>query len=593
MTGIAVIYTVGIVSPGSAGESCRGMAGGTIQAGQNVIWHGIHHARRGNTIVAGSTIVDDASMIEGCRHEAAGGVTDPAILVSVDMTGFLGCGETGVMTGGAVIHDTGMIEGCRQETRSHVTVATVIVGRHMEVIFAGGGNTIMTGSAVIHDALVFEPGVGKGSRGMAHRAIVGGWNVGRIDLRSLANSVDTIVTGSAVIHDTGMIEHRRGEGATSHVTGTTILGCCNVGRIDLCSLAGGGNTVMAGIAAGGQNHRVGVVDTECGTEAVSIMATAAIGGSCQVCGYCSRLAPGPKGGKTTIMAGNTITGNTRVRQHRCWREPGNRMASVAILASGQMACCFYQLGIGGKELVGMTTFAAIGDGRMLIGEKCGRGEISGGVVAITTYIQRRNMIGFLAYSPDCDISGIAIVAALTIVGDTRVKEGLCRLERWRGGVTNDAILGCWQMIYRLSGTDVTIVTGYAIVNHTRVTEYCPGKGHCIVTIHAILVVGSGRDVIDRLTRTDHVVVARGAVSNDTDMIIGAGGKCPRGMANTTIQKRRHVGRMHAACRTRSIGNMTGRTVVHDTGMIVSADESIGTVAGAAIGGGRWMGIRRG
>lgn len=203
------------------------------------------------------------------------------------------------------------------------------------------------------------------------------------------------------------------------------------------------------------------------------------------------------------------------------------------------------------------------------------------------------MIGLLAYRADSDIIGIAIVAALTIVGDTRVKEGLCRLERWRGGVANDTVLGCRQMIYRLSGADGTVVTVCAIANHARMVKNCPGKGHCIVTVRAILVVGSGRDVIDRLTRTDHVVVARGAVSNDTDMIIGAGGKCPRGMANTTIQKRRHVGRMHAACRTRSIGNMTGRTVVHDTGMIVSADESIGTVAGAAIGGGRWMGIRRG
>ena len=203
------------------------------------------------------------------------------------------------------------------------------------------------------------------------------------------------------------------------------------------------------------------------------------------------------------------------------------------------------------------------------------------------------MIGLLAYRPHRDISGITIMAALTIVVYAGVKEGLCRLERWRGGVANDAILGCRQMIYRLSGTDATVVTGYAIVNHTRVTEYCPGKGHCIVTIHAILVVGSGRDVIDRLTRTDHVVVARGAVINDTGMIIGAGGKCPRRMANTTIQKRRHVGRMHTACRPRSIGNMTGRTVIDDTGMIVSADEGIGSVAGAAIGVRRWMGIRRG
>lgn len=150
------------------------------------------------------------------------------------------------------------------------------------------------------------------------------------------------------------------------------------------------------------------------------------------------------------------------------------------------------------------------------------------------------------------------------------------------------------MIASFSDTDGTVVTGHTIVNNTRMVKYCPGKGSCTeVTVCAILVIGNGRDVIKGFARTDHVVVARGAVINDTDMIIGAGGKCPRRMANTTIQKRRHVGRMHTACRTRSIGNMTGRTVVHDTGMIIPADESIGTVAGAAIGGGRWMGIRRG
>ena len=46
---------------------------------------------------------------------------------------------------------------------------------------------------------------------------------------------------------------------------------------------------MAGIAAGGQHGRVGVVGTERGTETVGIMATAAIGGSAHVRGYCGRL----------------------------------------------------------------------------------------------------------------------------------------------------------------------------------------------------------------------------------------------------------------------------------------------------------------
>jgi len=34
-------------------------------------------------------------------------------------------------------------------------------------------------------------------------------------------------------------------------------------------------------------------------------------------------------------------------------------------------------------------------------------------------------------------------------------------------------------------------------------------------------------------------------------------------------------------------------ITDDTGVIESTDEGIGIVADAAIGGGRWMGIRRG
>ena len=157
-------------------------------------------------------------------------------------------------------------------------------------------------------------------------------------------------------------------------------------------------------------------------------------------------------------------------------------------------------------------------------------------------VQRRDMIGLLAYRPNRDIIGIAIMAALTIVSDTRVSEVQHRLERVGGGVANNAVLGCRQMVAGLSGTDVTVVTGHAIVKNPCMAEYCPGKGNCTeVTVHAILVVGTGRYVINGLARTDHIVVAGRAVHSDTGMIIGAGGKGARGMANTAIQQRRHVG----------------------------------------------------
>ena len=297
--------------PGSTGKSGRGMAGRTVQAGRNMGRHGIHLTFRGNTIVAGSTIINDAGMIEGCRHEAAGGMTDATILVSVDMVGLFGCGETGVMTGHAVIHDAVMIEACRYKTRGHVTVATVSIGRHMEVGFAGGGNTIMTARTVIHDTLVLEPGVGKRCRCMAHRAILGGCNVGRIDFRVLASGIDTIVAGRAVIHDTAMVEHRRLETAACYVADAAILGGCNVGRIDFSILAGSGNPVMAGITACRQNQRIGVVDIECGTEIVGVMATTTIDRGCRMW-RSGCLASGSKRHEIAVMAGSAITGDSLV-----------------------------------------------------------------------------------------------------------------------------------------------------------------------------------------------------------------------------------------------------------------------------------------
>jgi hypothetical protein len=97
------------------------------------------------------------------------------------------------------------------------------------------------------------------------------------------------------------------------------------------------------------------------------------------------------------------------------------------------------------------------------------------------------------------------------------------------------------MVGRHADTDVTVVAGHAIVKNTGMAEYCAVKGNFAeVASDAILVIGIGRYVINGLARTDHIVVASRAAIIDIGMIIGAGGKCARGVANTTIQKRRHV-----------------------------------------------------
>ena len=98
MAGIAVTNTAGIMRPAATGEGRGGMTGRAIEAGRKVCGHGIRLACRRIAIVTGRTIVDDASMIEGRREEAARVMAYTAILIGRDMTGFLGCRETGAMT---------------------------------------------------------------------------------------------------------------------------------------------------------------------------------------------------------------------------------------------------------------------------------------------------------------------------------------------------------------------------------------------------------------------------------------------------------------------------------------------------------------
>jgi len=62
----------------------------------------------------------------------------------------------------------------------------------------------------------------------------------------------------------------------------------------------------------------------------------------------------------------------------------------------------------------------------------------------------------------------------------------------------------------------------------------------VMAIDAILSIGIGWYVIKEFTDANPVVVTGVATEINTSMIIGAGGKRARGMANTAIQQRRHV-----------------------------------------------------
>jgi hypothetical protein len=98
-------------------------------------------------------------------------------------------------------------------------------------------------------------------------------------------------------------------------------------------------------------------------------------------------------------------------------------------------------------MTGMATLATTGNGCNVVNTYMGKSNSCKGrkiadSMTIRTIILCRDMIGLLVYGPNRNIIGIAIMAALTIVNDTRVSEVQRRFERICGGVADDAVLGC-------------------------------------------------------------------------------------------------------------------------------------------------------
>ena len=118
-----------------------------------------------------------------------------------------------------------------------------------------------------------------------------------------------------------------------------------------------------------------------------------------------------------------------------------------------------------------------------------------------------------------------------------------------------------------------------------------------MAVGTILAIGIGRYVIIELAHTDPVVVAAGAATYDTGMIIAAGTESTRGMTGAAIFRGRHMGierrtEGHAARRPGAIRNMAGDTAItHDAGMIDAErrDKTLGVMARSTISGGSRMG----
>jgi len=186
-----------------------------------------------------------------------------------------------------------------------------------------------------------------------------------------------------------------------------------------------------------------------------------------------------------------------------------------------------------------------------------------------------------------NIVGVAIVAALTIVVDVEVG----KVQRWfewiRGGMTNDTVLGCGQMISRLADTDVAVMTGYTIVKYPGVTKNCPGKGSCTeVTDRTVLGVGSGRYVISRFGGNDYIVMAGRTIIGNTRVKIGTCGESTWCMTKAAILGGRHVVVRFAACANPMAGVAANRQHLRE-GMIDGeyGREAVGAMAASTIGGG--------
>lgn len=81
---------------------------------------------------------------------------------------------------------------------------------------------------------------------MTRRAILGGRNVGGVDLGGLPCRYRAVVARRAIANDTGMVEYRRRKRSAGHVTGAAILASGDV--IGLGIFARCIDAIVAGVA---------------------------------------------------------------------------------------------------------------------------------------------------------------------------------------------------------------------------------------------------------------------------------------------------------------------------------------------------------
>ena len=102
------------------------------------------------------------------------------------------------------------------------------------------------------------------------------------------------------------------------------------------------------------------------------------------------------------------------------------------------------------------------------------------------------MIRQLAYGANGNMIGVATMAGFTITRDTRVRK-VRRVLEWRRAdadscisVADRTVLSCRQVIDRLAGTDITIMTRHAVASDSSMIKRCRYKTRGVMAHGAII-----------------------------------------------------------------------------------------------------------
>ena len=238
-----------------------------------------------------------------------------------------------------------------------MTITAIRVGGYMVERFANRRVAVMTGSTIIDNPLMIKVGVRKRGRGMAHRAVLTGRNVRRIDLGVFACGIRTVMTGSAVGDDAIVVEHRRREGPAGYVADSTVFAGRNMIRNGI--FAGCIDPIVAGVASAAEHFGSSVIDKRFGKAAGVVTDRAITGGVLMhryIC-HCQRAEDNVS--RITVVTGSTVPGDTDMIK-RGRSKAAVDMADTKVLQGWQVIGGLEQFRTVREKLILVTAAALLG-----------------------------------------------------------------------------------------------------------------------------------------------------------------------------------------------------------------------------------------